>query len=90
MSDDELYKKAEKRADAKIGFYKHLEGFIIANVFFILINVIFWGGNWWFFWITGMWAIGLVIHFLKVFVLVDKVDVDRDKMIEKEMEKMKK
>ena len=90
MSDDDMYKKAEKRADAKIGFYKHLRGFIIANVFFILINVVFWNGEWWFFWISAIWAIGLIIHFLKAFVLVDKIDVDREKMIEKEMEKMKK
>ena len=90
MSDDDLYKRAEKRADAKIGFYKHLTGFITANVFFILINVLFWNGSWWFFWISAIWAIGLIIHFLKAFVLVDKVNVDRDKMIEEEMRKMKK
>jgi hypothetical protein len=90
MSDDELYKRAEKRADAKIGFYKHLSGFVIANVFFILINVLYSPGKWWFLGITGIWAVGLIIHFLKAFVLVDKIDVDREKMIEDEMRKMKK
>ncbi len=90
MSDDELYRRAAKRADAKIGFYKHLSGFIIANVFFILINVLYSPGEWWFLGVTGIWGVGLIIHFLKVFVLADKMDVDREKMIEDEMRKMKK
>ena len=37
MSKDELYKKAEKRADAKIGFYHHLYSFIAVNVVFFII-----------------------------------------------------
>ncbi|MDO5859396.1 2TM domain-containing protein [Methanobrevibacter sp.] len=91
MSENELYKKAERRADEKIGFYRHLYSFIIVNVIFIIMNVIFFKGDWWFYWITGFWGIGLIFHFLKTFVLNEKLDGDyRDKMIEKEMEKMKK
>lgn len=90
MSDDELYRKAEARVDEKIGFYRHLKSFIIVNVVFILMNVIFTPGEWWFYWITGLWAIGLIIHFLKTFVFIDRLDDKRDDMIEKEMEKMKK
>ncbi|MBR6024749.1 MAG: 2TM domain-containing protein [Methanobrevibacter sp.] len=88
MSEDKLYRKAEKRADEKIGFYRHLYSFIAVNVAFIVMNVIFSPGEWWFYWITGLWAIGLIFHFLKVFVFYD--GDRRDKMIEKEMEKMKK
>lgn len=91
MSEKDLYKRAEKRADEKIGFYHHLYAFVTANAFFILINAIFSFGDWWFYWITGLWAIGLISHFLKVFVFAEKIDDNyRDKMIEKEMEKMKK
>ena len=91
MSDDDLYRKAEQRADAKIGFYHHLIGFIVANLFLFAINAIFSWGDWWFYWITVFWGIGLIIHFLKVFVFAKKIDGDyREKMIEKEMEKMKK
>ena len=88
MSDDDLYRKAEKRADEKIGFYKHLYSFVGVNIFFIIINFIFSPGEWWFYWITGLWAIGLIFHFLKVFVLYG--EDKRDKMIEKEMERMRK
>lgn len=90
MSDDELYKKAARRADEKIGFYKHLYAFIGVNLFFIILNVITSPGEWWFYWITGLWAIGLIFHLFRAFVLTGNIEDNRDKMIEKEMEKMKK
>lgn len=88
---DELYEKAKRRADEKIGFYKHLYSFITANVVLFILNAVTSFGEWWFYWITAFWGIGLIGHFLKVFVLGRKIDDDyRDKMIEKEMEKLKK
>lgn len=91
LMSDELYRKAEKRADEKIGFYRHLYSFVAVNVMFIIMNAVFSPGEWWFYWVTCFWGIGLVIHFLKVFVFAPKIDENyRDKMIEKEMEKMKK
>lgn len=88
MSDEELYRKAEKRVDEKLGFYHHLYAFIAVNAMFIVLNLLTSPGEWWFYWITGFWAIGLIGHFFKVFVLTDTGK--KDKMIEKEMEKMKK
>ncbi|WP_407423218.1 2TM domain-containing protein [Methanobrevibacter sp.] len=91
MSEEKLYRKAEKRVDEKIGFYRHLYSFIAVNIAFFIMNLVFSPGEWWFLGITGLWAIGLIFHFLKVFVLSRKLDEDtRDRMIEKEMEKMKK
>lgn len=90
MSEDDLYRRAEKRADEKIGFYKHLYSFIGANLVLFVLNAITSWGEWWFYWITLFWGIGLVIHFLKTFVLIGKLEDNRDEMIRKEMEKMKK
>ena len=91
MSEEDLRRRAEKRADEKIGFYRHLYSFICVNIMFIVMNLVFSPGKWWFYWITGFWAIGLIGHFLKVFVFAEKLDDNyRDNMIEKEMEKMKK
>ncbi len=91
MSENELYRRAEKRSDEKIKFYHHLYSFIAVNIMFIIMNIIFSPGEWWFYWITCLWGIGLIIHFLKAFVLAEKLDGDyREKMIENEMEKMKK
>lgn len=88
MSENELYRKAEKRVEEKLGFYHHLYAFIAVNVVFFLMNLIFSPGEWWFYWITALWAIGLIFHFFKTFVMYD--GTRRDEMIEKEMEKMKK
>lgn len=90
MSDENLYKIAEKRADEKIGFYKHLLSFIIANACLFALNAITSFGEWWFYWITGFWGIGLLAHFLRTFLFTNKLEDNRDQMIQKEIEKMKK
>lgn len=94
MSEDDLYRRAEKRADEKIGFYRHLYSFIGVNIFLFVVNLVtnFYGHNsdWWFYWITIFWGIGLVFHFLRTFVFPNKLEDNRDKMIEKEMEKLRK
>lgn len=96
MSDDELYRRAERRADEKIGFYKHLYSFIGVNILLFVINAVtnFLNpgneGGWWFFWITIFWGIGLVVHFLKIFVFNNRLEDNREQMIENEMKKMKK
>ena len=92
MSEEELRKIAEKRADEKIKFYRDLYGFIIANVFFFVLNIITGLDKLWFYWITIIWGIVLLCHFLKTFVFNENKldDTRREKMIEKEIEKMKK
>ncbi|MBQ2832744.1 2TM domain-containing protein [Methanobrevibacter sp.] len=94
MSDNDLYRRAEKRADEKIGFYKHLYSFIGVNIMLFIINFVTkmmsGKGEWWFYWVTIFWGIGLVFHFLKTFVFSNKLEDNREQMIEKEMEKMKK
>ena len=91
MSEENLYSLAEKRVDEKIGFYRHLYSFIVVNVILLIINVISFKGEWWFYWVTFFWGIGLVSHFIKTFIVFDKFnEKHRESMIEKEMEKMRK
>ncbi len=94
MSDNDLYRRAEKRADEKIGFYKHLYSFVGVNIMLFVINLVtnIMGGEggWWFYWVTVFWGIGLVFHFLKTFVFSNRLEDNREQMIEKEMEKLKK
>ena len=91
MSESELYSRAEKRVDEKMDFYRHLYSFVAVNIVLIVINVLFSRGEWWFYWVTLFWGIGLVSHYLKTFVFFEKFDENyRDQMIEKEMEKMRK
>ena len=91
MSEENLYSLAEKRVDEKIGFYRHLYSFIVVNAILLIINVLFFKGEWWFYWVTFFWGIGLVSHFIKTFIVFDKFnEKHRENMIEKEMEKMRK
>ncbi len=91
MSEENLYSLAEKRVDEKIGFYHHLYSFIAVNLILAVINVLFSKGSWWFLWVTFFWGIGLVSHFIKTFIVFEKFEEKhRDKMIEKEMEKLRK
>lgn len=91
MSEENLYSLAEKRVDEKIGFYRHLYSFIVVNAILLIINVLFFKGEWWFYWVTFFWGIGLVSHFIKTFIVFDKFnEKHRESMIEKEMEKMRK
>ncbi len=90
MTDESMLKKAEQRADEKIGFYKHLGGFVVGNLCLFLLNAITSFGEWWFYWITVLWAIGLIVHFSRVFIFTGRIEDNRDAMIEKELERMKK
>ena len=72
MAEENLYSLAEKRVDEKIGFYRHLYSFIVVNVILLIINVLFFKGEWWFYWVTFFWGIGLVSHFIKTFIVFDK------------------
>ena len=86
-TDEELMKKAEKRAKDKIGFYVHFACYVLVNVsLFILywsilepdtniIPIIFGP-------LFG-WGIGIVAHFIAVFM------APTGKAVQKEYEKLK-
>jgi len=87
---EELYKIAEKRVDEKIGFLKHLYSYITVNIILFVINLIFNPYEWWFMWVSLFWGIGLISHFLKVYILFDKfVEKYRNNMIKKEINKIR-
>ncbi len=87
----EAYVRAEKRAEAKLGFYKSLTVYLAVNLVLFLINLVTSPGKWWFYWPLFFWGIGVFFHFLKVFVtrgqLEEKV---KEGLIRKELEKEEK
>ncbi|AMK14858.1 2TM domain-containing protein [Methanobrevibacter olleyae] len=90
MSESEMYSRAEKIVDEKIGFYHHLYSYIFVNLMLAILNILSSPNNWWFMWVSFFWGFGLVSHFLKTFVFYEKFDEKlRDSMIEKEIEKMR-
>lgn len=87
LSDEELRKSAEKRIEKNIGFYIHFCIYIMVNLVIFLIWL-FTGGPgsfpWFIFPLFG-WGIGIVAHFIGVFKVADL----KERMVEKEYDKLK-
>ncbi len=64
MSDDNL----DKKADEKAKLLKHLYRFIGGNIFLIIVNAIVTPNDWWFYWFSAIWAIGLIPHIWRTYV----------------------
>ena len=90
MSDN-LRALAEQRADAKIKFFKNLKIYVIVNAFLAVINAIFTPQFWWVLFPVFFWGIGVLVDFLKAYVLVDNWDSEdfRERKIEEEMMKLR-
>ncbi len=88
MEDHEVYQRAKKRVEAKIGFYIHLTVYVCVNILLIIINLTTSRQYLWFQWPLIGWGIGLFFHGLGVFVFSGRSSV-KERMIQKEMEKEK-
>ena len=86
-SDEELRKIAKERAKEKIGFYIHFIIYILVNAF--LFAQWFWitegTGYPWVVPTTAGWGIGIIAHFLGVFV----IQPHSKSLEEKEYQKLK-
>ena len=89
MSD--LHKRAEKRVDRKISFYRNFSAYIIVNAMLLVINWYFTPEFWWVAFILFFWGIGVVKDFIMAFVFISKFDSEsyRQQKIEEEMEKLR-
>ncbi len=89
MSEEELYRSARKRVEEKKGFYTHFAVYIAVN---ILLVIIWWAtgaGFPWFIFPLGGWGIGVLFHFLGVFVFSRPSNWER-REVEKEVERLRK
>ncbi len=86
MENQELYKKAKKRVEAKLGFSIHLLVYVAVNALLIIINMSTSPEYLWFIWPLAGWGIGLFFHGLGVFVFTGE-PAYKEKMIEKEMKR---
>ena len=89
MERQEVYEKARKRVEAKIGFYIHLAVYLGVNLLLIIINILTAPEYLWFKWPLMGWGIGLFFHGLGVFASF-KGDSIKERMIEKEIEMIRK
>ena len=87
MSEEEIYEEAKKRVKAKKDFYIHLAVYVCVNIFLVIIWAFPAGGGFpWFIFPLAGWGIGILFHFLEVFVFERKLD---RAAIEKEAEKIR-
>lgn len=88
MSEEEIYRKARERVEEKKGFYIHLLVYILVNIMLIIIWVVTGAGFPWFIFPLGGWGIGILFHFLGIFVFSQRTGWER-RQVEKEVERLK-
>jgi 2TM domain len=86
MEDLELYERAKKRVETRIGFYIHLFVYLAVNTLLIIVNLTASPGYYWFKWPLLGWGIGLLLHGIGVFASSIGSSV-KERMIQKEMKK---
>ena len=89
MSEEELYRQAKKRVEDKKGFYIHFAIYIAVNIMLVIIWSVTRDGFPWFVFPLGGWGIGILFHFLGVFVFSRPSNWER-REIEKEVERLRK
>jgi hypothetical protein len=94
LDENTLHEMAEKQADAKIGFKRHLASYLVINgmliIIWLLIAIISHGDAWfpWFLFPLVGWGIGLFFHAWNTYG-TDRTGAKREALIEREMEKLK-
>jgi hypothetical protein len=90
--DYDLRKRAEKHVSAVMAFRQHLLAYVVVNVLLIAtwltVALVARGGAWfpWFIFPLIGWGIGIVMH---AFVVYGRSDERRERLVAKEIEKMK-
>ena len=88
MSEQEIYEQANKRVEEKKGFFIHFSVYIGVNILLVIIWAVTGAGFPWFVFSLGGWGIGILFHFLGVFVFSRQTSWER-REIEKEVERLK-
>lgn len=88
MTEEEIYEAAKQKVEDKKGFRTHFIVYLCINAMLVIIWAITdFGGFPWFVFPLGGWGIGIVFHFLSVYVFSKEEDM---KEIEKEAAKIRK
>jgi uncharacterized protein YacL len=69
--NDEKYKRAQTRVRRIRGFYSNIITFILVNILLLVINLIFNPYNLWFYWVTIIWAVVLIVQAFNIFTIRD-------------------
>jgi hypothetical protein len=64
--DEQVYRRARARVEALRAFYIHVLIYVAVNLGLFAINLVTYGGSWWFYWLLIGWGIGLASHVVVV------------------------
>ena len=86
---DSIRLRAKERVDAKIKFYMNFISYVIVNSVLFVINWLYTPEFWWVAFPVLFWGIGVLMNFLKAFVIMDMFDGNyREHKIQEEMERL--
>jgi hypothetical protein len=85
----DLMKRAREKAEAKAGFFVHMSVYVLINFGLMLLNLLVNNDKIWFHIVTLTWGIGLLAHFLAVFVFFDLLDTYTESEMKREYDKLK-
>ena len=86
---DPIRAEAEKRVKQRTELIRHIGTYLIINGFLVVVWALTGAGYPWFLWVMAGWGIGLLFHIVDYFS-GRRGSASRERMVEKEMEKMKK
>ena len=89
LTDEEFRKKAERRVKQKVQLLYSIGIWIAIGIFMFVIWLLSGRGYQWFWWVVGGMGFAVLIQVIGYFS-GSKGEATRDRMIEKEMERMKK
>ena len=87
LSPEEIEQLAQKRANAKMGWYIHAAVYVLVNMLIFAKSSYGWGTGRWSPEPMFGWGFGLAMHGMAVFVLGKGSSV-RDRMVAKERERI--
>ena len=68
---DDRYQKAKRRAAKLRSFYSNLITFLLVNVVLVVINLVADPFNLWFYWVTLVWGVILIVQAFNTFTIRD-------------------
>ena len=86
--DAALRRLAQRRAGAKLAFYKHLGAYALVNIALLAINLATTPGTLWFHWPLLGWGVAVAAHAARVY-RVGRGPGLRQRLEEQELQKLK-
>jgi hypothetical protein len=86
LNETELRRLAEKRVDAKAGFWIHAAIFVVVNAGMALANLTTTPTSPWFLWSAGCWGIALIAQGAAVYLPMQSM---RRRAIDAELERLR-